>query len=807
MSCFRDCLALDSSDKPRGKDSNPFVKTRSKGFLLVLLLLMAAMPTAVASGTGVYNQNQESGGATKPSAGTQSPGTVGSASGQRNEATSLSCGPPDYKCSYDGMDPKPLCTDCALPPVPDMSAKPNAVWYDKVFATSGDGNQIVRCTYPDTNQGNNHFYVIGTGGSGDSQAMGKAGGSPPSYRLIVGDTHGTAFPFTYVPDAEHPKCFPTYSPLSSYSIGDGSFSWLAPHLYYAFGNFKVKALDLGSPKPPKPNPILDFQQILPRDGPDWPGASHSVALGTVIRPRSNNHGKYLFQATCPSRQTTCSPGTTGGAVPSFSQNVMTNTPDGTVRWRNIGVGFSGLPSWSTIGGVSADDDVFVEGFSDAGGQGSAGAIFVAAYKRSANTYYLYNVGTGIISYFKCTGGAGFRCSGGSWQQTILGISSVPDRFLLHNVKVNKSGQWVVIVLEECRFATCSIIPGSLGPYFWQLSTTEPKVNKVTTHPYGHWTEGYRLFANQQGDPGVNLNGRTFTEPDNQFPLSFYSAPPGPRTEGFDSHPSWNYNDGSDTTPICTETVGFDWPYVIPWENEVVCYGTNPDSNCSTPGHGLCRNVVKRFFHTYNPVTCDQNAGFFSCWGIGVLSQDGKYYAFTSNWGDTLGSAWQGGHGPGSCKGGFNFQKNHEYQVGDVFEPLNGGHGRANSNFNVYKVTLAGLSAHYPPSTSWPTGWRLKHKAWQGYYQNGDTILPHLLNPCNHAFQVSAGGGTGNGSRMPDWQKAYGYDGSCSTVKAGMKVTDGGITWIDTGEYILGTMHLANLGRDDCRSDVFIGALN
>ena len=38
-------------------------------------------------------------------------------------------------------------------------------------------------------------------------------------------------------------------------------------------------------------------------------------------------------------------------------------------------------------------------FSDAGGQGGVGAIFVAVYKRSSNTYFLYNVGTGIISYF------------------------------------------------------------------------------------------------------------------------------------------------------------------------------------------------------------------------------------------------------------------------------------------------------------------------------------------------------------------------------------------------------------------------
>ena len=804
MHPFSDHLP-SSPDKASDDSSNAFAKPRRRKRSLLLLLLVAVSLAAAQANAAARKQNQAGEDPTKPNHTSQATQSLGSASDQKSTPPPSSCGPPAYACSYDGIDLKPLCTDCALPPIPDMSAEPNAVSYDTTLGTNA-GNQIVRCTYPDTNDGNNHVYGIGSGGSGDSHVIGKPGGSPPTYRLIIGDTHGTAFPFTFTPDPVHPRCRPTYHPISSYPIGDGAFSWLTPHLYYFFNGLKVKSIDLGSPKPPKPVPIVNFQQILPRDGPDWPGPDSSVALGTIIKPRSNNPGKFLYQATCPAKEPTCLPGATGATPPIFTQNIMTNTPDGTVRWRNIGIGFNGPATWYTIGGVSTDDDVFVNGLSDAGGQGGDGAIFVVAYKRSTNTYYLYNVGTGVISYFQCSGATDFRCSAGSWKETVVGMSPIPDRFLLHNVKVNKNGQWVVITLEECRFNSCSIIPGSLGPYFWQLSTTEAKVNKVTTHPYGHWTEGFQFFANQNGDPGVNLNGRSFADPANQFPLNTHSSPLLPKDQ-IDAHPSWNYNDGSDTTPVCTATAGLDWPYAIPGENEVVCYGTNPDPNCSVAGHPLCRNVMKRFFHTYNPGTCDQNEGFWGCWGIGVLSQDGKYYAFTSNWGDTLGSISSGGHGPGSCRGGFNFQKNHQYQVGDVFEPSNGGHRRANNSFNVFQVTVAGTSISYPQGASWPTGWRLKQHKRQGYYQNGDTILPHGRNPCNHAFQVSAGGGTANGSQVPDWQKIYGYAGSCSAVKPGATFTDGGITWTDTGEYVLGTMHLANLGHDDCRSDVFIGALN
>jgi hypothetical protein len=722
---------------------------------------------------------------------------------QSNLTDAASCGPPSYPCSDQSTDVKPLCRDCSLPVVPDMSAKPNAVYYDKVFASKDAGNQIVRCTYPEMNPQGNGSFIIGFGGSGDSNAIGKAGGTPPSYRLII-----SGAPFTYIPDPGHPVCRPTYGSISSFRVADGSFSWIKPHLYYAFaGNhFKVLAMDLGSPSPPNRTPIVDFQQALPRRGVDWPGANRAIPLGTILKPSHNNNGGYLYQATCPPAQTACASGTTGDRLPSFNPTIMTDTADGTVTWRNIGVGFDNPSTWSTIGGVSTDDDVFVKGVGDAGGQGGSGALFVVAYKRSANLYFLYNVGTGIVSYFKCNAGTSYSCSGGSWAETILGMTTLPDRFVLHNVKVNKSGEWVVITQDDCRYRTCSIVPGSFGPYLWQLSTTGANVHKITSHPYGHWTEGFRLFANQNGDPGVWINGRSFANPDDQFPLNDSAASGPAPADAVDAHPSWNYNDGTDTTPICTNTVAFDWPYKAPGENEVVCFGTNPDPNCSSPGHGLCRDVTKRFFHTYNPATCNQYDGFWSCWGIGALSQDGKYYAFTSNWGDTLGSTSKGGYGTGSCVGGFNFQKNHEYRVGDVFEPGNGtGNGHPNAGFTVFKVTVAGSSGGYPKG-AWPRSWSPRRDAADGYYRNGATILPPTShNPCNHAFRVE-GGGVASGSSPPDWKKAYDYDGSCQSAKSGGTIKDGGITWSDIGEYVLGTMHLANLGRDDCRSDVFIGEL-
>jgi hypothetical protein len=727
-----------------------------------------------------------------------------------DDVHSSACGPPNYRCSYEGTDPKPLCSDCASPPVPDMSARPNAVWYDKVLGNTGEGNQVVRCTYPETSPNSNSGYGIGFGGSGDTNAVSKGGGVPLSYRLIIGNSDGEEYPFTYTPDAVHPKCFPTY-PIGVFRVSDGSFSWLTPHLYYAFAGywFTVNAIDLDSIRLPERTTVVDFQQILPHGGPDWPGPNKTVALGTIIKPSANNQGGYLYQATCAPGLSSCSPGITGGSLPGFSRNTMTDTTDGTVVWRNIGVGFSRAATWYAVGGLSTDDDVFVKSFSDQGSQGEAGAIFVAAYKRSANVYYLYNVGTGIISSLRCKGGKSYSCSGGSWDYTILGMPSLPDRFQLHNLKVSKNGKWILLEQETCAFQTCSPIRGGgPGMFVWELSTTSPNVRKIMVLPWGHWTTGFDLLVNQNGNRGENLTGRTFDSLNDPFLLNYYSFVL-PNSVGMEAHPSWNFNDGSDTTPVCTATAGFDWPYIIPWENEVVCFGTNLNPDCFSAGHGSCRTTVKRFFRTFNPATCDQDNDFNGCMGIGALSPDGKYYAFTSNWGDTLGSTSHGGDGPGSCRGGFNIQRNHVYKVDDVFEPAHDiGDGHPNPRFNVFKVTVAGSLSSYPPG-AWPNGWWPKQNATWGFYSNGETILPLSFpnNPCNHRFQVTAGGGKASGPRAPIWKEAYGYKGSCSSVTTGSRVVDGGITWTDMGEYVLGTLHLANMGRDDCRSDVFIGALN
>src|SRR5271169_3863256 len=105
--------------------------------------------------------------------------------------------------------------------------------------------------------------------------------------------------------------------------------------------------------------------------------------------------------------------------------------------------------------------------------------------------------------------------------------------------------------DSCRFETCSIIPGGPGVFFWHLTPAGAIVNKITIHPWGHWTSGFSMFVNQGDDGGINLYGRPFASPGGPSPLNYFSS----SSPNVEIHPSWNSNDGTDTTPICTATSG------------------------------------------------------------------------------------------------------------------------------------------------------------------------------------------------------------------------------------------------------------
>ncbi|MGC2118890.1 MAG: hypothetical protein WA644_07360, partial [Candidatus Acidiferrales bacterium] len=87
---------------------------------------------------------------------------------------------------------------------------------------------------------------------------------------------------------------------------------------------------------------------------------------------------------------------------------------------------------------------------------------------------------------------------------------------------------------------------------------------------------------------------------------------------------WNNDDTSDRQPFfsSTVTVPTGLPITSAWQDEILGFSmTNP-------------GTVWRFMNTYTTGTSQ----FFSCqYAIGTVSQDGKWFIFTSDWGNTLGS--------------------------------------------------------------------------------------------------------------------------------------------------------------------------
>ena len=102
-----------------------------------------------------------------------------------------------------------------------------------------------------------------------------------------------------------------------------------------------------------------------------------------------------------------------------------------------------------------------------------------------------------------------------------------------------------------------------------------------------------------------------------------------KKEWYDSHFSWNNVDPDDTAPVCYSTFlpsnsaapGTAPMVTGPWENEIDC--------AETDGKG---SKVWRFAHTYSSA----KNGFWSS-PRGNVSQDGRFFEFTSDWENLLGT--------------------------------------------------------------------------------------------------------------------------------------------------------------------------
>lgn len=290
----------------------------------------------------------------------------------------------------------------------------------------------------------------------------------------------------------------------------------------------------------------------------------------------------------------------GTTVTSYDFTDRTNPPtpqlvyDFTSSPSCLPPGFS--VTWKTKGGVSAGDTVFAMAYSNHGNQGSA--IYAVAYKVGSGCAML-NTQTGQI-----TGDFGTS-----------GPANINDRWTIHNAKLSKDGNWLIIAATNCLSSSCS-----KGPYFWQIGTTNVTSCGDSGLCSGHWTEGYTHWVNNNNTPLGNQVIRSFVDPDPQSIT--HSFPTGIKAP-FDQHQSWNNVDPADSVPFIASTwspLGKDFP--APWYNEII--------GVASDGSGK----VWRFAHSY----ISSRSGVFSTrYAIGSVSQDGRFFLFSSDWMGTLGS--------------------------------------------------------------------------------------------------------------------------------------------------------------------------
>jgi hypothetical protein len=253
-------------------------------------------------------------------------------------------------------------------------------------------------------------------------------------------------------------------------------------------------------------------------------------------------------------------------------------------------------TWSTIGGVSADDTIFGMAYSNTGSQGTG--VYAVAYKAGSGCSVL-NTRTGQVT--------------GDWGAK--GAINIPDRWTIHNAKISKDGNWLIITNTACTSSTCSA-----GPYFWQIGTTTVNSCGDGGSCGGHYTEGYEHWINNDNSPMSNQVIRSFSRAASTSNLT-HTFPPH-ITIPLDQHQSWNNVDPGDTLPFFSSTWSTLKPFPAPWYNEIIAVAAD--------GSGK----TWRFAHTF---ITTRSQRFSTANAIGTISQDGRFFILSSDWMGTLGS--------------------------------------------------------------------------------------------------------------------------------------------------------------------------
>jgi hypothetical protein len=230
-----------------------------------------------------------------------------------------------------------------------------------------------------------------------------------------------------------------------------------------------------------------------------------------------------------------------------------------------------------------------------GGQQFGQHMFMIVYDTQLGCRW-YNTQTGQI--------------GGQWGPA--GNVSLPG-FLIGHAKLSKDGKYV------------EFNGTGNGRVFWQVDTLTvtacPLHSQLLCSGYG--ATGTSHFIDSLGTiDEMNTGIRPLANISQITQLVLPLSPP--YYFGLQRHFSWVNVDALDTAPVCGSTYLYKEDYSImtrPFEDEVECIETD-----------LLASTVWRFAHTRASV----ELGYFASQPVGTVSQDGRFYMFTSNWDGQVG---------------------------------------------------------------------------------------------------------------------------------------------------------------------------
>jgi len=212
--------------------------------------------------------------------------------------------------------------------------------------------------------------------------------------------------------------------------------------------------------------------------------------------------------------------------------------------------------------------------------------------------------------------------GGDWGPA--GSISSSLRFKVHISMMSRSGAYVRLESND--------ITGSEHAY-WEVATLNLQECTTANSPYcgGHQAMGYTKVVNQaNASDDMEMRSR----PMNNVSAFSQLVDPllTPAEFSQDGHWSWNNADTKDSVPFCGSTYqvsGSPTAITRALDREVMCIRTD----------GV-ESKVWRFAHHRATGALNQNAAArsnFRSIPIGNVSQDGKFYMFTSDWEWTLGT--------------------------------------------------------------------------------------------------------------------------------------------------------------------------